>query len=260
MIRYADSSTNRAFRFGDGFFETIRTADGTAPMWPYHWKRILRSAEFLGMELPKDCRPDLLFEEVVQYKFSRVRITFYRVDDGLYEPAPRASTALWFDVAPYGNVGGNSPCPHLTRISVCPDIRLSCDPWSNIKSCSALRYVAAARYKAANDLEDCFLLNAHERVAEAGSSNVFVVTEDEAIVTPPLTEGCVAGVMRLAVLHLAEGLGYRFREAPLTLEDLGRAKEIFLTNAVRGLRSVERFGERTYETAVCTRLKSHSPI
>jgi branched-chain amino acid aminotransferase len=259
MIRYADSSTNRAFRFGDGFFETIRTADGTAPMWPYHWKRILRSAELLGMELPDDGRPDPLLEEVVQYKFSRVRVTFYRVDDGLYEPARRSSTALWFDVSPLG-IEGFSPDPHLTRIAVCPDIRLACDPWSNIKSCSALRYVAAARYKAANDLEDCFLLNSHERVAEACSSNVFVVTKDETIVTPPLTEGCVAGVMRLCVLQLAENLGYRFREEPISLEDLGRAKEVFLTNAVHGLRSVERFGERTYETCICTRLKSHSPI
>jgi branched-chain amino acid aminotransferase len=259
MILFADPAANRAFRYGDGVFESIRTTEGEVPLWAYHWRRLCLSAEALGIALPKNYTHDGLFDAVARYEHARVRLTLYRVDEGRYAPAEDSSSALWIDGEPL-QIVGCSPDPDVLQMGVCPEIRLPCDAFSHLKSCSALRYVVAARYRQANGLEDCFLLNVHGRVAEASSSNVFAVLGDGAVATPPLSEGCVAGVMRAYVLDLLEKMGLAFREQPLSLEDLSEAREIFLTNAVRGLRSVGRFGQRSYETAVCTRLKSYSPV
>jgi branched-chain amino acid aminotransferase len=257
MIHFADPAANRAFRYGDGIFESIRTTERAVPLWTYHWKRLCRGASALGIDLPLDGTEEKLFDEVVRHDRSRVRVTLYRVDEGLYAPAERSSSALWIDVDPL-NGAGFSADPPIRHIGVCPEVRLPCDAWSHLKSCSALRYVVAARYRQANGLEDCLLLNVHGRVAEAGSSNVFAVLGDGSVATPPLSEGCVDGVMRAYVLDLLENIGHPFRERPLELEELQGAREIFLTNAVRGLRSVGYFGQRSYETSVCTRLKSCS--
>ena len=86
-------------------------------------------------------------------------------------------------------------------------------------------------------LDEGFMLDTEGELVCATMSNVFIVRRNE-IVTPDLRFCGVRGVMRGEVLRIASELGIATREAALWPHDIDSADEIFITNAVRGVRSV----------------------
>lgn len=90
-------------------------------------------------------------------------------------------------------------------------------------------YAAAERSGA----YEVLFLNQHGRVAEAARHNLFARIDGQ-LVTPPITEGALPGVLRAELL--AQGMAI---ERCLTPDDLRTAEEILLGNAVRGLIKVQ---------------------
>ena len=98
------------------------------------------------------------------------------------------------------------------------------------------------------------MLDTEGEVVCATSANVFVV-RDGALVTPDLRFCGVHGVMRAQVLGAARQLRLSASEEPLWPHDLETASEVFITNAVRGIRSVASLDSLQWsETGVATRL------
>ena len=100
----------------------------------------------------------------------------------------------------------------------------------------------AANYAKKQKIDDALLLNAAGKIADSTIANLFIV-KSGAVYTPALSQGPVAGVMRNWLLLNA---GIPVLETALTTDDLLQAEEIWLTNAVAGLRWVEYFEGRKY--------------
>ena len=130
-------------------------------------------------------------------------------------------------------------------IGIYPDARKSCDVFSNLKSPNYLPYVMAAQFAKENKLNDCLILNVHDRICDATIANVFWIKE-KVIYTPPLSEGCVAGVMRRYLLEKFNDSKFTFQGKALDIDILLDADEIFLSNAVNGIRWVGQFRDRSY--------------
>jgi branched-chain amino acid aminotransferase len=111
----------------------------------------------------------------------------------------------------------------------------------------------AALYARERKLDDVFLLNAAGRICESAIANVFIIQNDR-VFTPPLEEGCVAGVMRRFMLEHLPACGYAVEETPLTVASLLAADEVFLTNALHLLRPVGRCDNSQYSTRLGTEL------
>jgi branched-chain amino acid aminotransferase len=126
-----------------------------------------------------------------------------------------------------------------------PDARKACDPLSNLKSNNYLPYVLAALYAQKQGNDDCLVLNSRDRIADSTIANLFYVRAGK-IYTPPLSEGCVAGVMRRFLLGMLPATGFDCSEKPVTVEDLAGADEIFLTNALKGIKWVGSFRNKAY--------------
>lgn len=75
--------------------------------------------------------------------------------------------------------------------------------------------------------DEALLLTSAGRLAEASSSNVFLVLGSE-LVTPSGTEDILLGITRSAVLQLAPELGLRATERPVHRSELFGADEVFL--------------------------------
>ncbi len=103
----------------------------------------------------------------------------------------------------------------------------------------------AALYAKQNWLDDSMVMNQYGRIADATIANIFAV-KDGTIYTPPLSEGCVAGVMRRFLLVDIAAEGHTMKESQFQLNDLLEADELFLTNAVQGIRWVRQFRNKTY--------------
>jgi branched-chain amino acid aminotransferase len=110
----------------------------------------------------------------------------------------------------------------------------------------------AAMYARNHGWDDCLVLNSRERIADSSIANLFYVTGDT-IYTPPLSEGGIGGVMREWLLHTLPARGLKVIEKPVAAEDLILVDEVFLSNAIRGVRRVGHFsgtgyGDRVFQT------------
>jgi branched-chain amino acid aminotransferase len=234
------TAANRSFRYGDGLFETMMVRDGRLCLSTYHFDRLFSGMQFLSLRKTftrQDLEAQIL--ELCQKNGnpprSRVRMVVFR-DVGAYpiSPTPHFIIESW-------------PLPGETAlndkgliIDVFPDGRKACDTLANLKSNNYLLYTLATLYAQKYVLDDCLVLNSQDRIADSTIANLFYVKNGQ-FYTPPLSEGCVAGVMRRYLLENMPHAGFPIVEKSVTPEDLLNADEIFLTNAIRGIRWVSSF-------------------
>ncbi|MBS1935449.1 MAG: aminotransferase class IV, partial [Bacteroidetes bacterium] len=130
--------------------------------------------------------------------------------------------------------------------TIFPGGRKTCDIFSNLKSNNFLLYSMAMRYAHENKLNETILLNSKENICEGSIANIFF-TKNKTIYTPPLSEGCVAGTMRKYLVEKFKTSGYEISEQRCTVNDLENADEIFLTNAINGIRWVKYLGKKEFK-------------
>jgi len=111
-----------------------------------------------------------------------------------------------------------------------------------------------ALYAQKNNLDDCLILNNSNRICDSTISNIFCV-KNEIIYTPPLSDGCVSGVMRRYLINQLSDTGFKIEEKEMDIEWLRQADEIFLTNAISGIRWVKNLREKSFVEKVTTNIQ-----
>lgn len=244
------SPNNRSFRYGDGCFETMKVADGNVLLADLHFQRLFSSLETLRFAVPSFFTATYIrtqIKELVKInehqKLARVRLVVYRGDGGLYDLEDNSAN---FIIQSWpGKKESNVFNETGLSVNIFPDARVTADLFSSIKSNNYLGYAMAAMSAKQNGLDDCILMNAFNRVADATIANVFIVTNG-IIKTPSLTEGCVNGVMRKYLIQCFKKESFPYSEAEISVEDLFNASEVFLTNAMYGMRWVQKAGDTNY--------------
>jgi branched-subunit amino acid aminotransferase/4-amino-4-deoxychorismate lyase len=117
------------------------------------------------------------------------------------------------------------------RVGVSDVVLRSDDPWLLVKTSQRAVYDDARA--ALTDLDEVLFLNEKGEVCEGTITNVFADLGD-GLVTPPVSCGCLPGVLRGEMLATGQA-----REGVLTLDDLKVAKAVFVGNSLRGLIGVE---------------------
>jgi branched-chain amino acid aminotransferase len=244
------SVNNRSFRYGDGFFETIKLSNGKIQLKELHFERILYSLKTLGFITAKHFSFEGLEKQIVELAtknnhqyLGRIRIAFFREDAGLFEVINFHPHILIqsFEL----NESVNELNQNGLVIDVYPLAKKSCDVFSNIKSNNYLQYAMAALWAKENKLNDALLLNSNNNVADSCIANFFII-KNGIIKTPALTEGCVAGVMRKHLISILKQNNSEVAEMPIKIEDIANADEIFLTNSIRGIMWVRQFENSNY--------------
>ncbi len=242
---------NRSFRYGDGCFETMKVYQGQLLLADLHFERLMMSLHILHFHIPPHFTKEYFTGLVLELcrasgvsDLARVRLTVWRAGTGLYDPVdhtPEFIIQCWklprhiFELNQAG----------LT-MDVFPDAIKPGDKLSSVKSNNCLPYVLAALYAKEHQISESLLLNQYGRVADSTIANVFIVKGND-ILTPPLSEGCVCGVMRKHLLQTE--IPFKIKEQPLRISDLENADEIFLTNAIYGIRWVGQFRDTSYGNA-----------
>lgn len=247
------SLVQRGLYYGDALFESIRVFGGRVPLLERHWDRLARGMVLMGYRIPEGWSADFFGREMLRTAppDARVRLTVWRAPGGLYLPE---NDDPQFLITATGLETGVFEWPSAClRVGLCGSVRLPVDALSGLKTLNAARYVAAAKEAQERGWDDAILLNAYERVCEATSSNVFWF-EDETLCTPPLSDGCVTGVMRDLLLTLTKGAGLKTAETSASFDRLLAADEVFLSNAVRGIRPVHSCEGKVFEQAQTRRL------
>jgi len=240
---------NRAFRYGDGLFESMRLMKGQLKFAELHADRLQRGMKALKIDGYSQMDSWFLKEKVAdlarrnKVKHGRLRLTVYRDAEGLYTPSQN-KMGYCMELQPF-----DEPRYFLNTkgliMEIFAELPKPSNYLSNIKTCNSLIYVMAGLYKTQNRLDDVFLLNQNGFLCEASSSNIFVWYQNH-LYTPALSEGCVEGVMRQVIINLAKENNIPITEAQINPDILYEADEVFLTNATRGIQTVIGFGVRRY--------------
>lgn len=240
---------NRGYRYGDGLFETLKVVNGRIALAGYHFERLMNGLKLLQFHLPALLTSDRLREDILRLcqkngceQLARVRLSFSRGSGGLYETdaQPLYVVECWPLASHYQQWNENGLVTGWYKDAV-----KTCDAFSGLKTASFLPYVMAALHAREQKWNDSFLLNNRHTVADATIANVFMIKNGR-ISTPPLSDGGVNGVMRRHLLTVLPEAGYSVEERSLTPGDLADADELFLTNAISGIRWVRQFGDSSY--------------
>lgn len=242
---------NRSFRFGDGIFETIKLVDNQPHLFEKHFDRLMNGVNFLKMNISKEWTSDYFKKQIKKLaekcEFSecaRVRLTIYRGNGGYYTPLSMdAEYLLEMDAHTKKSYTLNR---NGLNIDIFPAMEKSPGIYANLKTCNAHLYIMASIRKKEKKLDDCIIVNTFSRVAEAISSNIFLIN-NEKLYTPPLTEACIEGVMRSTVIELAEKMNIECHETPIPLEELFNADEMFLTDSIHGIRWVKKYKIKEFQ-------------
>lgn len=197
---------NRSFRYGDGFFETIRVQKGTALFSKDHLLRIQKSARMLGFE-GMQVIDEFWLQWLSQQLYTanaigecgRLRINFFRSGEGKYTPIDNQFHYLaeieQLDALYYPNLKDGA------FIDIFSDFEKPCHPLFSFKTNNALMYVLAGKFAKQHRLDDAIILNERGNICETVASNIFIYV-DKMLITPALSEGCIDGVMRLSLIHI----------------------------------------------------------
>lgn len=240
-VEWAEAAGWSAFAHGWSVFETIRAREGHPLFLPRHLDRLQRGAVVLGLPMPpREGMEAACRQAASAAPRARLRLTLF--DEHAALPSRGLSRTRWCVTGEEAPQSSREPLV-LAIASVRRDER---SPLSRIKCGSYATNIFARREALAAGAGEALLLNGAGRPAECATANLFAVI-DGVVTTPPEEEGALAGIARGVVLEICAARGIAHAVRPLTLEEIARAGEVFVTSAVAGVQAVGRIlgvGER----------------
>lgn len=257
-----DSTTltnNRAFLYGDAVFETVKIINSRVLFLEDHYFRLMASMRVLRMEIPMNFTMEHLEEQLLILvkqnnvaNSSRARITVYRNDGGYYLPHNNEVSYLIHCIALDSKEYIFNE--DLYEVDLFKDFYVTKQLLSSIKSTNRILNTTASIYAHENGLANCLLLNDSKNVVEAIQGNLFLVSGSK-LITPPVSEGCLNGVMRKQILTLAKTIeGLEVSEEVISPFDLQKADELFITNVIKGIQPITQYRKKKFEAKVARTL------
>jgi len=241
--RLGFAELERAFRFGDSWFETMLLRGKHIRFWQHHYERLLQAAQVWGFDMPDlEPVPELasrLSDMLPDAETYRVRLSLWRTEGRGYAPES-GKTAWLLEVFEY------VPGEGVQHMGLCTKAVVFSKRAFAGKSGNSAAYVMAAAEARRNGWQHALLLNEQGLLAETDSANIFW-KKDAKWYTPALESGCVAGVMRRNVIALLRTEGLFVDDSMLVQpEILQDAEEIFISNALIGIKNIHLFQQTKY--------------
>jgi branched-chain amino acid aminotransferase len=243
-IRHND----RGFTLGHGLFETILVKKGATPALDYHWRRLESSAPILGITLPfsreelASMLNELIIKNNLQNKLAGARVTITHGESArgilpVQAPQPNFLITVFECAAPSDKPF--SACIVNTR-------KNEHTPAARVKSISYIDNILAKQEAMHQGYDEAILLNTALNVADGSISNVFMV-KDKQVITPPVSDGALPGVVR-SILLKEFSQDFTIIERSISSEELMLADEVFLTNALMGIKSVNKVDAKLFSS------------
>jgi 4-amino-4-deoxychorismate lyase len=244
---------DRGLQYGDGLFETLRCEQGRVRWFERHLARLGAGCARLRIPMPDGALLRREAESLIDgHSRALVKLVLTRgVAGGRgYRPSGDEQATRILTVHPWPAAGS----PEF-RVALSP-VALACNRLlAGLKHLNRLEQVLAQQAAAAAGVDEVLMCSPSGQVISGSMSNLFVV-QGGALVTPPLEEGGVAGIMRSLVLDLAPQVGIAVRIQPLSRQDLEAAPALFVTNVRLGVQAVHWYeGRRLHPDACGLRLQ-----
>ena len=245
---------NRAFKYGDSVFETIKVINGKLVFWEEHYFRLMASMRMLRMKIPMNFTLEFLQDEILKTVLvntknnSRVRLCITRKDGGFYTPTTNEIDYLIESHEIRFTTKDNY------KVDLFKDFYLYSGHLSTIKTNNKLIHTLASIFAKQNDLDNCILLNERKGIVEVTNASLFLV-KGNTIKTPLLSEGCLKGIAREKVINIIESNNdYDIEETVISPFEIQKADEVFITNSIMGIQPITNYRKKTFSTDISKKL------
>ncbi len=252
--------TNRGYTYGDALFETIRVNSGTILFWEDHYFRLMASMRILRMQIPMQFTPEFLEKEIIDIitrngmidASARVKVIINREEGGRYTPT---TNEIEYTISTSKLDTTFYTIPEKTNeVALFKDHYVATDLLSTLKSNNKLVNILGGIFAQENGYNNCLLMNSNKMIIEALNGNLFLI-KNNTIKTPPLSDGCLKGILRTQLLRILAKLPeYEVDESSISPFELQKADELFITNVVTGIVPVTKFRKKEYDTKISKRL------
>lgn len=256
---------DRGLQYGDGLFETMRVRRGRVRLLEYHLERLdagCRRLQIAGPLLPA-LRREL--ERIAALRSEGVLKLIVTRGNGRrgYRPTGRERFTRILALHPLPQPV-RSGASERARVRLC-STPLGLNPGlAGLKTLNRLESVLARSEWSDARVWEGLMRDVDENIVCGTMSNLFM-RRGSTLMTPLLDRCGVAGVMRRWILEKAGELGLRAAESRMRWQDLSEADEVFMSNALIGVKSVgviergrERLRPGSFETASLLRQRLES--
>lgn len=251
--------SNRSFLYGDGVFETLKVVDNRILFFEDHYFRLLASMRIIRMKIPMSFTFEYLENQILALvnqqniqNSARVRLTVFRNEGGFYSPT---DSSVSFVIQANGLSNELYPITDKSfEVDLYKDFVVTKQLLSTLKTNNKIIQITASIFAQENQLDSCLLINEDKNVVEATNGNLFMLLNNQ-LITPPLSEGCLNGIMRKQILKIAKELSdVQVIEKEISPFDLQKADELFITNVIVGIQPITKYRKKDFETKLSKEL------
>ena len=242
-------TANRAFKYGDGIFDTLKYENNILFFLEDHYFRLMSSMRMLRMKIPMYFTLDYYENQIHKtieanglHTGARIRVNIFRQPGGLYTPK---TNEVQFLIESSALTSNNK---EIVEIELFKDFHVNSGLLSTIKTNNRIINVLGSIFAKENNYQNCMLINEKKELVEALNANVFLI-KGNSILTPSLETGCINGIIRKKLIEgLQKNDVFSLIECGISPFELLKADEVFLTNSMNEIQSVDRYRKKTYQS------------
>jgi branched-chain amino acid aminotransferase len=251
--------SNRSFLYGDGVFETLKVVDNKILFFEDHYFRLLASMRIIRMQIPMLFTLEYLESQVLEFvnhqniqNSARVRLTVFRNEGGFYSPTDNSVSFVIQAKALQNKL--YFIADKSFEVDLYKDFVVTKQLLSTLKTNNKIIQITASIFAQENQLDSCLLINEDKNVIEATYGNLFMLMNNQ-LITPPISEGCLNGIMRKQILKLVNELDkVEVIEKEISPFDLQKADELFITNVIVGIQPITKYRKKEFEAKLSIEL------
>lgn len=250
--------TNRGFLYGDAVFETLRVTQSILFL-EEHYLRLMAAMRICRMDIPMNFTMEyfeeqimLLVQHLEKSPAYRIRCTVFRDAKGFYTPDTNAASFIISALPLTNETYQTNAKPY--EVELYKDFHVTKHLLATLKTTNKMIHTLAGIFAKENDYQNCLLINEDKNIVEAIQGNVFMKIGAK-VCTPPISDGCINGVLRKQVIKLLKAdTTIEFEERSISPFELQKADELFLSNVIMGIQPITKYRKKEYENTFAVAL------
>jgi D-alanine transaminase len=227
---------DRGYQFGDGVYEVCEVRGGQLIDQRRHLARLLRSLNELRIRPPMPLAAlNVVMREVAARNRIGYGLLYVQVTRGVARrdhafPAPEVRPSLVITARSLNRSRNEALAAKGIAVISVPDNR-----WGrvDIKTIGLLPNVLARQAAIEQGARDAWFVDGEGNVTEASSSNAWIVTKDNKVVTRRPDQAILRGITREVLFDAIKAEKLAVEERPFTLKEAFAAREAFVTSATQ---------------------------
>ena len=251
---------NTSLISGDLIFENLIVSSNKVLFYEEHYFNLLSSMRILKIKIPMSFTPEFLEEQLLSlyiksgFVNEKILMRILICNNVVSNINPTSVNYYIYDAHKIDYSINNF---EKYTLDVFKDYFKNTGLLSNLTTNNQLIQRIGLRYCEENDFNDCVILNNSKIISETLNGNIFMIMNDK-VLTPSLKDGSNNNVIRSKIIELVNNdiEGYEIIEQPLSVFDIQKSDELFISNINFGIQPVRKFRKKVFTDKITSLIKN----